>query len=81
MFTQKHYEFLSKFLKYELEAAVACQEESFKRNTSIPMQHRDSARVNALRGVIRRLGAELQRDSKSFDINRWYRTCGLGEVG
>lgn len=69
-FSQKHYEFLSNFLHYELDVAIEVQ----GCNTSIET----SARVNTIRGLIRLLSASLANDNPRFNAQLFYKACGLG---
>jgi len=79
-FSQKHYESLAAFFRYELEVATSLQAESFaKEGRAIAQQHRDSARVNTIRGLIRCLAITLKNDNEKFNEQRFFKVCGLGE--
>lgn len=60
MFTQRHYEFLARLLKQEIEVAEAQTEE----------------REKTLQGFARILASELERDNPRFDRAKFLKAAG-----
>ena len=75
-FTQKHYEKLAAFYRYELEVSTALQTEA--EGSEQYLAH--SIRVNTIKGLIRLHSNTLQKDNPKFNPVRFFKACGLDEV-
>lgn len=64
MFTQRHFEFLAKEIKQQLE---------FTAN----LHKKDPNAVQAARFMAISLACALKRDNEKFDIDRFYEASGL----
>lgn len=76
-FTQKHYEKLASFFRYELEIALEVQGATKPLCTAQSIEA--STRVNTIRGLIRLLANNLENDNPKFNRSRFFKACGLGE--
>lgn len=61
MFTQRHYEFLARFFKWELSVAI---------------DSGDEVRIKTTKGLIRLLASEFAHDNKKFDKFRFFSAIG-----
>lgn len=72
LFTQRHYEWLARFIKYELELARQLS----AAGVTADNRSDGNSRAHTIEGMARLLAQRLARDDDGFDRDRFLKACG-----